>query len=242
MSWKIIDTDEYQIKETVALLELKNYFKNYDTKCPVIVQHGDKKFWFNTTQTYYDRFGCYGETGPTGATGCVGNTGSIGSRCYMDENDREYKRSFRPTLDERFTEIMIQFQTTPELIDQFTGFQFTLSSNKNGETYKAFIVHDCVEDIRCTYGIYKGEHFNTIYNSMLISNPLLTEEELFKMSDRNNLNLVEHKPYCGEEGCFQTYAKHTKINTGKLSVTFRILLCDLENNMGAIKNLFKYQR
>lgn len=242
MSWKIIDTNEYQIKETVALLELKNYFKNYDTKCPVTIQHGNKGFWFNTTQTYH---GCYG---PTGATGCVGiitgcDNRVIGSSINNGtESEREYKRSFRPTLDERFTEIMIQFQTTPELIDQFTSFQFTLSPNRNGETYKAFIVNDCVEDIRCTYGVYKGEHFNTVYNTMLISNPLLTEEELFRMSDRNNLNLVEHKPYCGEDGCFQTYAKHTKINTGKLSVTFRILLCDLENNMGAIKNLFKYQR
>lgn len=234
MSWKVIDTNEYQIKETVALLELKNYFAICDTKCPVLVKHGDKGYWFNQ-QVNPNRW-CHGETGPTGCTGSTICTTTI------SQEEIDYKRQFRPTLDERLTEVMIRFQTIPELVEQFTSFPFKLTANREGNNYHTWHVNECIEEIRSTNGIYKGDNFDTVYNSMLLGNPMMTEDELCAMSERHGLNLLEHKPYCGDEGCFKVYIKHDRINTGKLSVCFRILLCDLENNLSAIKNLFKYQR
>jgi len=244
MSWNIQNTTNYQILENEELKELKTFLTQNHINCPVTIKHCNTDFWFNnkgpdTRQIGQTEFA--GATGRTGFTGVTGPTGPTGRGCVSSTSTEEenYRKQFNPVLDSRMTEINIQFSTLQEFVDQYKNIKFNLSTNRDNECYQMWLVSSSYDTISITKGIYKTSQFDEAFAMIRLSNPNLTDQELYYMCSKLSLNLFEHKLYCGEEGCLVTYKEDKQVNENKVYMTFKILLCDLKNNLPTIKNILK---
>ena len=81
---------------------------------------------------------------------------------------------------------------------------------------------------------YKTTLFDKVYPAFREVNPKMTEEEMCRYGrdgeDGYNSDFAEEQEYTGEERCLAVYHGHTRVLSGKLQVTLKILVIDLEPN------------
>ncbi len=217
----------YQIKENEDLLELKTIIKDHKVD---VLECCD--FW--DIHRNARLCGQRGLTVATGATRFCDPTGSNGS---YNTSDNDYEKSFRPHLDPKMTVVHITFTAPSYIAKEFPNHQLELTKNKHGEVYSPWMIRDNQERVSYTLGIYKKTGFDELYKSMLVFKPNLTEEDFSKRYHQLDTDLVDIKPYEGETNCIGTIKKTVSINTDKSTVTLKLLLIDLKNNLPYIKRL-----
>jgi hypothetical protein len=233
MNWNIEENSQYQISETESLKELKSYLIQNNINCPVTIKQGDKNFWFCSNTTSSCLHACKGATGQTGPTGPTNSNN-------LTTEEQKYRDQFKPVLDPRLTEINITFTTLNEYLNHYKTLPFHLSKNRSDQTYTTWLNKPVIQYISLTYGKYKKPAFDDTFASIKTLNPNLTDQELMQLCFKHNFDLIEEKVYCGDKNCLKTFTKNVEhvIQNTEL-MTFKILLCDLPQNMKISKNMLK---
>lgn len=210
MSW--IVRDGYMSKriiETESMLKLKEFIKENDIKCDVIVEHCDRNFWFTKEEkskqsnivTGYTYLGC--------------------------------DSTMLPPADEKDVCIKIKLTEKENCIEKK---DLDLTINNVGETLNPWSKSKIYQKVSYMLGVYKRKGFDMAFKRIKESNQYITEKKFASTGfyDWNN-DLVEVRLHDGEENCIDVIERHVDIETDKSYSTLTLLSIDIEKNLPFIK-------
>ena len=199
-----------RIVETEDMLKLKQFIKEHDIKCDVVVEQCDYYFWLTEKEKMERSNMANGYT-------LFGNNPEL------------------PIADNK--NVCIKIKILEKEKSTLSRASLDLTTNHVGNSLAPWSRYAINEKVSYKQGVYKRKGFDAAYNQMKLSHPNVTEKSFAAGSGIKNWNndLVKIKLFKGTDNCLEIITKQSCVETDKYNVTLTLLSIDIEKNIFFIK-------